>query len=74
MNPKQILINQLQNQLKAKNPQMFSQLQSLMKDGNPQEILNNITSNYTPEQRQQFAQFVNGFGISNDELNQILTR
>lgn len=28
-----------------------------------------MTSKYTPEQMQSFKQFVNGFGISNEELN-----
>jgi hypothetical protein len=27
-----------------------------------------VTSKYTPEQRQQFMKFANGFGISNDQL------
>lgn len=54
-----------------KNPQAFNQLEELRKNnGNPKEFLNQLTSNYTPEQRQQFMQFANGFGISNEQLNQ----
>jgi len=54
-----------------KNPQMFQQFQNLQRNqNNPQEFLNQITNNYTPEQMQQFARFVNGFGISNEQLNQ----
>jgi len=37
---------------------------------NPQEFLNQIMSNYTPQQRQQFRQYVSGFGITEEQLNQ----
>lgn len=57
--------------MKAKNPQLFQQFQNLTKSqNNPQEILTQMTSKYTPEQMQQFKQFVNGFGISNEQLSQ----
>ena len=57
--------------MKAKNPKMFQQYEQLRKsNGNPQEILNQITSKYTPEQTKQFMQFANGFGITNEQLNQ----
>ena len=50
---------------------MFNQFQEIRKNNtNPQALLNQITSKYTPEQRQQFAQFANGFGISNEQLDQ----
>lgn len=50
---------------------MFQQFQSLQKSkNNPQEILNNMMKNYSPEQMQQFQKFANGFGISNDKLNE----
>jgi hypothetical protein len=43
----------------------------LVKNQNePKEILNQITSQYTAEQLKQFQQFANGFGISNEQLNQ----
>ena len=69
MNPMQLLINQLQTQLKAKNPQMFQQFQNLQKNqNNPQEILNKMMSNYTPEQLQQFKKFASGFGITEEQF------
>ena len=72
MNPMQLLMNQLQNQMKIRNPQMFQQFQNLTKNqNNPQEVLNNMIGKYTPEQMQQFRQFVNGFGISNDQLDNL---
>lgn len=71
MNPMQLLMNQLQTQLKAKNPQVFQQFQNLQKNqNNPQEILNNMMSGYTPEQLQNFKKFANGFGITEEQLNQ----
>lgn len=70
MNPQMLLMNQLQNQLKAKNPQLFQQFQSLVKSKNdPNKILSDMTSKYTPEQMQQFKQFVNGFGITDEQLS-----
>ena len=70
MNPQMLLMNQLQNQLKAKNPQMFQQFQNLAKNqNNPQELLNKMMGKYTPEQMQGFIKFANGFGISNEQLN-----
>lgn len=69
MNPTQILVNQLLNQIKAKNPQVFQQFQNLQRNQNdPQEIINNMTSKYTPEQMQSFKQYANGFGISDEQL------
>lgn len=49
---------------------MFNQFQNLQKNqNNPQELLNNMTKNYTPEQMQKFMKFANGFGISDEQLN-----
>lgn len=54
-----------------KNPQMLSQLEQIRKNnGNPKEYLNQLMNGYTPEQKKQFMQFANGFGITNDQLNQ----
>lgn len=53
-----------------KNPQAFHQYEEIRKSNNPQEFLNKLTNSYTPEQMQQFKQFVNGFGISNEQLQQ----
>lgn len=53
-----------------RNPQALKQLEDLKKNnGNPQELLNQITSKYTPEQKQQFMKFANGFGVTNEQLN-----
>lgn len=70
MNPTQILMNQLQNQLKSKNPQLFQQFQNLIQNQNdPKEFLNKTFNSYTPEQIQQFKKFANGFGITNEQLD-----
>lgn len=66
MNIKQILMNQI----KMKNPQMFNQLEQMMATQNPQDILMQTMSKYTPEQKQQFIKYANNFGISNDQLKQ----
>ena len=49
---------------------MFQMFQSLQKNqSNPREMINNMIEKYTPEQMQQFKQFANGFGISDEKLN-----
>lgn len=68
MNPTQILLNQIQMQLKANNPQKFKMFQD-MSGKNPQEILNKMTGNYTEEQRQAFSKFAKGFGITDEQLS-----
>ena len=75
MNPIQMLMGQLQNQLKAKNPQMFQQFQSMAKgQNNPQELLNQMMSKYSPEQRQDFIKFANGFGINEEQINKYINK
>lgn len=55
--------------MKAKNPQMFQQFQNLRQNQNsPEELLKQMTSNYTPEQLKGFKKFVNGFGITDEQL------
>lgn len=52
-----------------KNPQMLNQFQNLVKNnGNPQELLKQIVGQYSPEQLQQFSQFANNMGITNEQL------
>jgi hypothetical protein len=71
MNPTQMLMTQLQNQLKMRNPQMFQQFQSLRENnGNPNEMINSIINKYTPEQKANFIKYANGFGITNEQLNE----
>ena len=54
-----------------KNPQAFQSLQNLIKNqNNPQELLNQITSSYTPEQKESFIKFANGYGVTNEQLKQ----
>lgn len=56
--------------MKAKNPQMFQQFQNLIRNqNNPQEVLNGMISRYSPEQMENFRKFANGFGISNEQLD-----
>lgn len=69
MNSKQLLMNQLQSQLSRQNPKLFQQYMQ-MKNQNPQEVLNLLTSKYTPEQMEQFRQYLRGFGIREDQLQQ----
>ncbi len=55
--------------MKAKNPQMFQQFQNMQKNQNdPQKLIKDMTSKYTPEQLQNFRQYANGFGISDEQL------
>ena len=66
------MLNLLLNQLKAKNPQMFNQVQSMINNKeNPQELLKKITGNYTPEQKTQFKNYLKGFGITDEQLKDI---
>ena len=52
------------------NPQGFQQFQNLQKSqNNPKQFLNEMTSKYSPEQMQKFKQFANGFGFTDEQLN-----
>lgn len=54
-----------------KNPQAFQQFEELKRSNNdPQEFLNKLMGNYTPEQRQQFMKFAQNFGIKEEQLNE----
>ena len=71
MNPMQMLMNQLMNQLKAKNPQMFQVFQNMQKNQNdPNEIIKQMISKYKPEQIESFKKYANGFGITNEKLKE----
>ena len=57
--------------MKIRNPQALKQLEELKRsNGNPQELLNKITGNYTPEQMQKFRQMATSFGFTDEQLNQ----
>ena len=68
------MIQMLMNQLKAKNPQMFQVIeQARQNQNNPKELLKQITKDYTPEQKENFKKFASGFGITEEQLNDINT-
>ena len=49
---------------------MFQAFQNLQKNqSDPQETINNMISNYKPEQINQFRKFAKGFGITDEQLN-----
>ena len=53
-----------------KNPQALKQFEEIRKsNGDPRQLLQQATGNYTPEQREQFMKFANGFGFTNEQLN-----
>jgi hypothetical protein len=53
-----------------KNPQALKQYEQLRKsNGDPRQMLQQMTGNYTPEQRKQFMQFANRFGFTSEQLN-----
>lgn len=69
MNSKQLLMQQLQNQLSRMNPKLYQQFMQFRKQ-NPQDVLNQLTEKYSPEQMEQFRQYLRGFGIKEDQLQQ----
>lgn len=53
-----------------RNPQLFKQFQNLQKgQNNPQELINEMIGKYKPEQIKAFRQYANGFGITNEQLD-----
>lgn len=59
-NPQTLLMNMLRQQ----NPKGYDQLQQMMNSGqDPQQILNQLTSNMTPQQMQQLKAYASQFGI-----------
>lgn len=59
-NPQQLLMNMLKQQ----NPNGYEQLQQMMNSGqDPRQILNQLTSNMTPQQMQQLKAYASQFGI-----------
>lgn len=53
-----------------KNPQAFKKYEEIRKNNNnPEELLKQVTGNYTPEQMEGFIKFANGFGITNEQLS-----
>lgn len=53
-----------------RNPQAIKQIEELKKNnGDPNELIKQITGKYTPDQMQKFRQFANGFGFTDEQLN-----
>ena len=69
MNPTQILMVQLQNQLKSRNPKLYQQFIEMQKK-NPKEVLNELTNGYTNEQKEEFIKYIQSFGISPEQIKQ----
>lgn len=56
------LMNQLENQLKASNPQAFQEFQQARKNNvDANEYLNNVINKFTPEQKEQWGQIMSMF-------------
>jgi len=54
-------MKQMENQLKRRNPLAFREYQQARKDNvDPNEYLNKIVNNFSPEQKQQWQSFING--------------
>ena len=60
----------LMNQLMSRNPAMYQEFEK-MRSGNinPQDYLNQIVKNYTPQQLNPFVQYAKGFGVTEEQLN-----
>ena len=62
----------LMNQLKAKNPQMFQMVQQARQNqNNPMELLKQITSNYSSEQKDNFYKQVEQMGFAPEVINKV---
>ena len=60
------------NQLKTINPQMYQQVEQLRQsNGNPIELLKQITSNYDDKTRNEFYKQAKQMGFSDDLLNEV---
>lgn len=58
-------MSQMEQQLKRVNPEAFKNYQQAKKDNiNPNEYLNQVTNGFSPEQKKQWEQMMNNFGIN----------
>lgn len=69
MNPTQMLMFQLKNQLKSRNPRLYQQFMD-MQNKNPKEVLDQLTNGYTPEQKNEFIKYIQSFGITPEQMQQ----
>lgn len=68
----QVLMNNLQQRLKATNPGMFEQYNKWVQgNANPKDLFKQITGSYSPEQMQNFMSFAKSFGVPDSMLQQI---
>ena len=58
----QQMMGQLENQLRAANPQAYQEFKKAKSEGkNPNEYLNEIVNNFSPQQKQQWGQLIGQF-------------
>ena len=57
----QMLMNQLESQLKRTNPQAFQKYQEARKNNNPNDLLNETVNGFSPEQKQEWDNMMNMF-------------
>ena len=66
------LIQMMMNQLRMRNPQIFNQVEQLRKNnGNPMELLKQITGSYDDKQMENLWQRVKQFGIPDETIKQV---
>ena len=62
------MMQQLERQLKARNPQAYREFQQARKNNeNPQEYLNKVVGGFNPEQRQQWNGMMGQFNQQNNK-------
>ena len=60
----QALMQNMEQQLKMRNPQAFKEYQQARKENkNPNEYLNEIVNKFSPEQKQQWDTMMKGINI-----------
>ena len=71
MNPMSI-IQTMMNQMKVKMPQNFQTINALMQNRtNPQDLVNQIMSNISPEQKQDLLNQMKQYGMPEHLLSQL---
>ena len=62
----QNLMNQLESNLKRRNPQAFKKYQEARKNNNPNDLLNETINGFSPQQRQEWDKMM---GMINNGIN-----
>ena len=66
------IMNLLMTQLRNQNPQAYQMISNAMNSGaNPQQFMNQIIGNATPQQMEQVLQMGKRFNVPDSVLNQI---